>query len=144
MKNKIFTKIVIMLLVIQAGMISSIPLVLCFGEDGHVQLEIAKITLHGPYSDQSSNNKNRPIEMPYSNQKNNGCGDCYDIPILFKFIANNEIINLNNFLEYKYPVYSIYSAILDSIETKFFKDIIGFNQSHSTYNTILIKMSLLI
>jgi hypothetical protein len=144
MRNKIFSKIIIVFLIVQAGMISSTKLDVCFGEDGHIQIECSKSLSPNHHEDKLSRDKNEPARMAYNNPEKNACGDCHDIPLLSKFMINHRPIDFSKFLVDILPISVIYTDIVNPKEDLFLKTALGFWQLPTTYNPVLEKISLLI
>ena len=55
-------------------------IVLCIGQDGHVEFEI---TASKCCEDDHANKINEPIENHHQSIKNNDCGACVDIPVSY-------------------------------------------------------------
>jgi hypothetical protein len=90
MKNKIGTKGLILFLMLITGLSTNLPLVLCFGEDGHVRLEIEGISLIEPVSKPVTCNLDSPFHFNENKPWQSGCGDCYDLPVFSENLINEK------------------------------------------------------
>jgi hypothetical protein len=106
MKNKIFIKIVILLLVLLVGITSSTPMVLCFGEDGHIRIENLTISITDPFFAPIFGNMNCFYLAYEDNSNNSDCGDCFDLQIFSdKFIVKT-FIDTDEFFSTPLPIVS--------------------------------------
>ena len=144
MENNRVIKIIILFLVCQIGVMFSFPQVLCFGEDGHVQIEAVKIKLHHQATGQFSPDKKKPATASFTGSETDGCGECHDLPLDFRFYIKKEIISSDllspeTCLEFK-------SKFSDpgATEKRVFDHTGNPDNICSTVNHILKKMSFLI
>ena len=70
------------------------PLVLCFGESGHVRLEIAEMSLIEPFSHNTDSSNQLCVRTP----RKFDCGDCFDLPVSIYDFIDEKIRNIDNFL----------------------------------------------
>lgn len=86
MQKRVITNLLILVMALLTGMSSQVPVVLCFGEDGHVQIELVEFSHHHKHTHHS------PTLPKNSSCHHNGCdncGDCTDISIVSQDFIHN-------------------------------------------------------
>jgi hypothetical protein len=141
MKNKIRTNVLILFLVIFTGISTNMPLVLCFGESGHVRLEIAEMSRIEPFSHHSDSSNQLCDGTPWESD----CGDCFDLPVFSYNLIDKKIRNIDNFL-LTIPSYASMWTFFQSFQkllSSGIKDSYK-SQANFTINNIIKKVVLLI
>jgi hypothetical protein len=144
MRIKIFTRSIILFLIATMVINSSTPIILCFGESDHLQLEFLKNPLGGTITNPLSCEQTQSDKIYCTESLNSECKDCIDIPILFNFLTIKKHTNPNLNLSNEYTSISIPLNLLVN-RVKIISKFKNKNKkSASGFNTILSKISLLI
>ncbi len=143
MKKIKFKILFVAMLIILTGMNSSSSLIICLETDGHVQIELEKKSQKKILSNSSnSNNKNLNLSISSSGDKN--CEDCFDIPILFNYISNNDTSQSGSFLKNKIPTNAYLSNLFGILKKQSLNIYINYKLSKFLINTNSTNIVLLI
>lgn len=86
MQKRVITNLLILVMAMLTGMSSQVPVVLCFGEDGHVLIELVEFSHHHNHP---PNSPTLPGDISCDTNGCNDCGNCTDITIVSQeFIQN--------------------------------------------------------
>jgi hypothetical protein len=79
MQKRAITNLLILVMALLTGMSSQVPVVLCFGEDGHVMIELVEFSHH---HNQTHPSPIRHNDLSCDHSGCNDCGDCTDLTIV--------------------------------------------------------------